>query len=146
MTAPGFRSDARGHMWIGESLGVEVLPLELVDPRFYHLDTCFCPLPGGYLLWYPPAFDADSQAVIRARIPMERRYAVCDKDAAVFACNAVGVGTSAVIISLIAGRIGMPVPCAHASWPFMPRSAKSIRLTAVSPPPRARATTATPVR
>ena len=36
-------------------------------------------------------------------------------------------GTSAVIITLIAGRIGMPVPCAQASWPFMPRSAKSIR-------------------
>ena len=44
-------------------------------------------------------------------------------------------GTSAVIITLIAGRIGMPVPCAQASWPFMPCSAKSIRDTAVSPAP-----------
>ncbi len=39
-----FRSDARGHQWVGERLGVQVLPMELVDPRFYHLDTCFCPL------------------------------------------------------------------------------------------------------
>ena len=42
-----FRSDARSHQWVGEQLGVEVLPLELVDPRFYHLDTCFCPLATG---------------------------------------------------------------------------------------------------
>lgn len=38
----GFRSDARSHIWMGEQLGVEVLPLELIDPRYYHLDTCFC--------------------------------------------------------------------------------------------------------
>ena len=24
-----------------------VMPLELVDPSFYHLDTCFCPLAPG---------------------------------------------------------------------------------------------------
>ena len=38
-----FRSDVRSHQWIGDRIGQEVLPLELVDPRFYHLDTCFCP-------------------------------------------------------------------------------------------------------
>src|SRR5207249_2074783 len=27
-----------------------VIGLRLVDPRFYHLDTCFCPLEGGYLI------------------------------------------------------------------------------------------------
>ena len=42
-----FRSDVRSHQWVGERLGVPVLPLELVDPRFYHLDTCFCPLGPG---------------------------------------------------------------------------------------------------
>jgi hypothetical protein len=47
---------------------------------------------------------------------------------------------------LIAGRIGIPVPCTQASWPFMPRSAKSIRLTAVSPAPSASATVATTTR
>ena len=55
-------------------------------------------------------------------------------------------GTSAVIMVLIAGRIGMPVVWIQASVPFMPRSAKSIRLTAVRAPPMARATTATPGR
>ncbi len=52
-----FRSDVRSHQWIGERLGVEVLPLELIDPRFYHLDTCFCPLAPDLALYYPGAFD-----------------------------------------------------------------------------------------
>src|SRR5260370_136127 len=35
------RSDVGGHQHLGKVLGVQVLPLELVNPRFYHLDTCF---------------------------------------------------------------------------------------------------------
>src|SRR5690606_21191504 len=38
------RSDASGHQAIGKLLGVRVLPVELVDSRYYHIDTCFCPL------------------------------------------------------------------------------------------------------
>ena len=38
-----------------------VVDLQLVDPRFYHLDTCFCPLEGGYVMYYPPAFDPESR-------------------------------------------------------------------------------------
>src|SRR5262249_16830789 len=48
-----FRSDVRSHQWIGERIEREVLPLELVDPRFYHLDTCFCPLAPNVALFYP---------------------------------------------------------------------------------------------
>ena len=62
-----FRSDARGHLWIGDRLGVEVLPMELVDPRFYHLDTCFCPLAAGEAIYYPGAFDDYGRAVLADR-------------------------------------------------------------------------------
>lgn len=41
-----------------------VKPLELVDPVFYHLSTCFCPLDTGELLWYPAAFSEYSQTLI----------------------------------------------------------------------------------
>ena len=41
-----------------------IAPLQLVDPRFYHLDTCFSPLPGGRLLYYPAAFDERSRRLI----------------------------------------------------------------------------------
>ncbi|HEX8203385.1 MAG TPA: amidinotransferase [Isosphaeraceae bacterium] len=63
-----FRSAARSHLWIGHLLGIEVLPLELADPRFYHLDTCFCPLDDGAAIYYPGAFDDYGRAVLRRRI------------------------------------------------------------------------------
>ncbi len=73
-------------------LDIEVEPLRLVDERFYHLDTCLCPLAGGWLLYYPQAFDAASQARIAARVPASRRIAVTTADALQFACNAVNSG------------------------------------------------------
>lgn len=89
--AYGFRTDASAHPPVAAALGVEIVSLALVDPRFYHLDTCFCPLPGGRLLWYPPAFDATARAAVEARVPETARFAVNGEDAAGFACNAVGV-------------------------------------------------------
>jgi len=44
------------HPYLAKWLDIEVLSLRLMDERFYHLDTCFCPLNGGYLLYYPQAF------------------------------------------------------------------------------------------
>ncbi|MEW6158445.1 MAG: hypothetical protein AB1813_13510 [Verrucomicrobiota bacterium] len=52
-----FRSDVRAHQRISETLHCLAISVELVDARFYHLDTCFCPLPGGGAIWFPPAFD-----------------------------------------------------------------------------------------
>ena len=88
----GHRSDAACSPLLRDLLDVEVQPLNLVDPRFYHLDTCFCPLAGGYLLYYPEAFDAESSGRIAARVPAEYRIAVNDEDARRFACNAVNIG------------------------------------------------------
>ena len=51
--ATAFRSDMRGHQRIGDLLACRVISLELVDPRFYHLDTCFCPLAPGVAIYYP---------------------------------------------------------------------------------------------
>lgn len=90
-----FRSDALGHQWIGERLGVEVLPLELVDPRFYHLDTCFCPLAEGEAIYYPGAFDDYGRSVLQARVP--RLIEVTAGEAASFSCNAVVVGRTVVL-------------------------------------------------
>ena len=68
-----FRSDVRSHQWIGERLGVEVLPLELVDPRFYHLDTCFCPLAPDVAIYYPGAFDDYGRSVLERPDPAPDR-------------------------------------------------------------------------
>jgi N-dimethylarginine dimethylaminohydrolase len=88
----GHRTDLQCAQLLEDRLGIEVHALQLVNPRFYHLDTCFCPLEGGYLMYYPDAFDAASQAQIAARVPAEYRIPVSAPDAADFACNAVNAG------------------------------------------------------
>ena len=87
----GFRSELDSHPYLAEWLNIEVLSLHLVDPRFYHLDTCFCPLADGYLLYYPPAFDSYSNRLIEMRVAPEKRIVVADADADNFACNAVNI-------------------------------------------------------
>ena len=85
----GYRSDFAAARLLGEVFDCASIPLRLVDPRFYHLDTCLCPLAGGWLLYYPPAFDAASVDAIARRVPIEKRIAVSEADALQFACNAV---------------------------------------------------------
>ena len=95
----GFRSELDSHPYLAKWLNVEVLSLRLIDRRFYHLDTCFCPLTNGDLLYYPPAFDTYSNHLIERRIPEEKRIAVDEVDAVNFACNAVNVGQTIVMNS-----------------------------------------------
>ncbi|MFB2833830.1 TIGR00300 family protein [Floridanema evergladense] len=87
----GFRSELDSHPYLAKWLDIEVLSLRLIDERFYHLDTCFCPLAGGYLLYYPPAFDSYSNRLIEMRVAPEKRIAIAEADAVNFACNAVNV-------------------------------------------------------
>ena len=93
----GYRSNAAAAPYLQDLVDVEVQPLRLCDPRFYHLDTCFCPLDGGYLLYYPPAFDLQANAAIESRVPADRRRAVGEEDAVRFACNAVNVGNRVIL-------------------------------------------------
>jgi N-dimethylarginine dimethylaminohydrolase len=84
------RSDANAHNWVADRLGVRCLPLELVNPRFYHLDTCFCPLAPGAALYFPDAFDAYGKRVLATNVP--HLIPVAEADAHRFGCNAVVVG------------------------------------------------------
>jgi ornithine--oxo-acid transaminase len=88
----GVRTIESSHGQLHDLWGVEVISLRLVDPRFYHLDTCFCPLREGHVLYFPEAFDAESNAKIEMRYPRERRIPVGEADALRFACNAINVG------------------------------------------------------
>jgi lysine-ketoglutarate reductase/saccharopine dehydrogenase-like protein (TIGR00300 family) len=93
----GFRSELDSHPYLAKWLDIEVLSLRLIDDRFYHLDTCFCPLRGGYLLYYPGAFDAYSNHLIQRRVPEAKRIAITEADAVNFACNSVNVGQNVVM-------------------------------------------------
>jgi N-dimethylarginine dimethylaminohydrolase len=85
------------HRFLWETWGVEVISLRLIDPRFYHLDTCFCPLFGGYVLYYPEAFDDMSRSAIESRYSTEKRIAATTDDALRFACNAINVGKTVLL-------------------------------------------------
>ncbi|MBN3947503.1 MAG: TIGR00300 family protein [Nostoc sp. NMS7] len=87
----GFRSELDSHPYLAKWLDIEVLSLRLIDERFYHLDTCFCPLANGYLLYYPGAFDSYSNRLIEMRVAPEKRIAIEEADAVNFACNTVNV-------------------------------------------------------
>jgi N-dimethylarginine dimethylaminohydrolase len=69
--------------------------VELADPRFYHLDTCFCPLADDSAVFYPPAFDPYATRVIRTHVP--RTVEVSAAEALRFACNAVVVERNVVL-------------------------------------------------
>jgi N-dimethylarginine dimethylaminohydrolase len=90
-----FRSEIASHAAVGEIIGRRVLSLQLVDPRYYHLDTCFCPLSDGSVIYYPPAFDAYARRVIQEYV--RHRIEVTDADAARFGCNAVCVDRHVVV-------------------------------------------------
>jgi len=93
------RSDVHVFPLLSDHFHREIIPLELVDSRFYHLDTCFCPLSGGELLYFPPAFDRYGQTAIAERIPTQRRLLVPEDEGVKFACNAVCVQENVVLPS-----------------------------------------------
>ena len=96
-TGFGQRSDRAASDAIAAFFGREVVPLELASPRFYHLDTCFCPLSGGEVLYYPPAFTPAALAEIKARIPADQLIEAGDDAAAALCVNAVSIGDTIVM-------------------------------------------------
>jgi N-dimethylarginine dimethylaminohydrolase len=88
------RSDIRGHQQIGAMFSCRVIPLELVDPYYYHLDTCFCPLASGRAIYYPGAFDDYGRRALTEAI--DELIPVGSDEARRFACNAVVVGRTVV--------------------------------------------------
>jgi len=90
-----FRSEEPAHAPLALLLRARVLPLELRDPRFYHLDTCFAPLDDRTALWFPRAFDRYGRRVIGAVVPDP--VAVSAADALRFACNALPAGRSVIL-------------------------------------------------
>jgi N-dimethylarginine dimethylaminohydrolase len=90
-----FRSDIEAHEFVAGFLKVPVYTLELVDKRFYHLDTCFAPLDDKRALVYLPAFETYSRTLLRETV--EELIEVPEAEALRFACNAVVVGKDVVL-------------------------------------------------
>jgi ornithine--oxo-acid transaminase len=93
----GPRTALSSHRALRDLWGIPVVPLHLIDPRFYHLDTCFAPLEGGYVMYFPDAFDHLSLHRIEAFYPPEKRILIRESDAVSFACNAISVGRTTIL-------------------------------------------------
>jgi N-dimethylarginine dimethylaminohydrolase len=89
------RSDIRSHQKLAGLLDRLVISVELVDDRFYHLDTCFCPLADGRAIWFPPAFDDYGRQAIRQHV--RELVEVSEEEALRFGCNAVVLGREVVL-------------------------------------------------
>ena len=85
----GRRSDVHARDAVEATFGVEVIPLELVDPRFYHLDTALSALPRGELMYFPGAFTAAARAAILKRVDPADRIELTAEDACRLSANAV---------------------------------------------------------
>ena len=96
-TGYGYRTEIEAHAEIQKFFDVDLVSIKLTDSRFYHIDTCFCPLTGGFLMYHPPAFDFDSRIAIESRIPPHKRIIVDTMDAGNFACNAVNLGDTVIL-------------------------------------------------
>src|ERR1700733_15243554 len=90
--AHGVRTCRISHRHVADAWHTPVTSLHLVDPRFYHLDLCFAPLSGGFLMYFPGAFDSASLRVIEKAYPADKRIAVSELEATQFACNVINCG------------------------------------------------------
>ncbi len=83
----GHRSSLGGLRRAAKLLDVELIPLKLAHPMFYHLDTCFCLIGTHCAFYYPHAFTPSAIKKLKAHIP--DLIPIDVTDATQFACNSV---------------------------------------------------------
>ena len=113
VSAYRFRSDAAAHAQLSKLLDVAVRSVELVDPRYYHLDITFCPLDSTRAMIWPGAWDSYGRTVMEALVP-EALVLEAD-EAAAFVANSVVVGRT-VLMPSCPPRVGRQLE----AWGFTP--------------------------
>ena len=91
------RSSASSYVDIARIVDAPILPVELADERFYHLDIVFCPLDRSSALVALDKFDEESARLIGALVPDPIVLAPDEVEA--FNANAVVVGRTVVMAS-----------------------------------------------
>lgn len=80
----GFRSDRNVANFLSKYIrDFEIVTLGLSNPYFYHLDTCFSPLPNGKFIYYPDAFDDESRIVLKN----DGGYEISEELCIYYGCN-----------------------------------------------------------
>jgi N-dimethylarginine dimethylaminohydrolase len=107
----GFRTDRRAHDEVAHLTGLPVVSLELVDPRFYHLDTALAVLDDTTVAYYPPAFSPQARAQVRSTFP--DAIEVGSADAYALGLNVVSDGRH---VLLPAGATGFAAQLSQAGF------------------------------
>jgi N-dimethylarginine dimethylaminohydrolase len=95
----GWRSERNATLQLQEIVGCRVVPLLLVDERFFHLDKALCPLSSGHVMAYMDAFSPHAQTLLRRAIEPEFLIEIDLEDALAMAPNAVEVDDAVVMHS-----------------------------------------------
>ena len=107
----GPRSEKTAYNLVSDLLGIRVVPVRLVDPRFYHVDLTFCPLDDRHAIVNPYGWDADGCAAIKKLVP--EPLVLEEDEAATFCANSVVVG-STILMPACSPRVGRILE----SWGF----------------------------
>jgi N-dimethylarginine dimethylaminohydrolase len=115
LAGTGFRTHHEAHDDAQELFGRPVITLQLVDPRFYHLDTALAVLDDETIAYYPPAFSPGSRSALQRLYP--DAILADEKDALVLGLNSVSDGRHVVLsaeatglVDRLAERGFVPVP------------------------------------
>lgn len=90
-----FRSDIQAHHLVAEIVQKKMVSLALTDERFYHLDTCFCPISNKTALYYGKAFNESDHGNLKRQIP--NSVLVRLEEALKFICNSIVVGHKIIV-------------------------------------------------
>lgn len=121
LAGTGFRTSIEAHIEAADVLDRPVVTLDLVNPRFYHLDTALAVLDDGNgdapadIAYVPSAFSADSERTLRELFPNALR--VPESEARHLALNVVSDGQNVIVpaqatrlANVLADRGYTPVP------------------------------------
>ena len=92
----GYRTDLRALEITAGSLGLSLFSLKLANPRFYHLDTCFCKISDTKAIYYPSAFEKGEIEKLSGVLDL---IPVTESDARMFMCNSMLVNDILLIPS-----------------------------------------------
>jgi N-dimethylarginine dimethylaminohydrolase len=103
LAARGFRTEPAAHAEVARFFDRPVLALDLVDPRFYHLDTALAVLDADNdeIMYYPGAFSGPSRAMLEKLYP--DAIQASEADAEVLGLNAVSDGRNVLLPAAAAG-------------------------------------------
>lgn len=128
LAGTGFRTDLAAHAEAAAYFDLPVTTLELVDPRFYHLDTALAVLDERTIAYYPEAFAPESRQVLRDLFP--GAIHATGEDAGVFGLNAVSDGCRVV---LPAGAVGLAGQLAERGYEPVPVDLSELRKSGGGP-------------